>query len=78
MAENDDSGQIGPNNLNIETKRVLAETIVILESVAAGLESLHKLPEAVLIRNQLEMLRGLVARAVESVTDLFEQLARPG
>jgi hypothetical protein len=78
MAENDDSGPVGPNqsDLRIETNRVLAEVIVTLESVAAGLESLQKLPESVLLRNQLEMLRGLVARAVESVADLHEQLAR--
>jgi len=75
MAENDHSGPTGPDNLHIETNRVLAEVTVILESVAAGLESLHKLPEAVLLRNQLEVLRGLVARAADSVSDLHEQLA---
>ena len=76
MAGNDTNGPTGPDNLHIEIKRVLAELTVILESVAAGLESLQKLPEAVLLRNQLEMLRGLVTRAVESVSELFGQLTK--
>ena len=71
MAENENT----QSDLKIETNRVLAEVTVILESVAAGLESVQKLPEAVLLRNQLEMLRGMVTHAVESVIELHEQLA---
>lgn len=72
MAENENT----QSDLKIETNRVLAEVTVILESVAAGLESVQKLLGAVLLRNQLEMLRGMVVQAAESVIELHEQLAK--
>ena len=69
MAKNENTPPDGGDNLHIEIKRVLAELTVILESV-------QKLLEAVLLRNQLEMLRGLLVRAVESVEGLFGQLTK--
>lgn len=57
----------GKDELRIEARRVTAETIVILESVAACLEAVQKLPEAILLRNQLETIRELVIKAVETV-----------
>jgi hypothetical protein len=59
-------------HLQIEARRVAAEWIVMLESIAAGLERLARLPEAVLLRNQLETLRGLVLKALESAEGFDE------
>lgn len=50
---------------------------VILESVAAGLEALRRLPEAILLTAQIELLRGLITRAAETVEAFGEALASP-
>jgi hypothetical protein len=70
---NDDSAEM--KHLKIEARRVIAELIVMLESIAAGLESLANLPEAVLLRTQLETLRGLVLRALESAESFDETVS---
>jgi hypothetical protein len=59
-------------HLKIEARRVSAELIVMLASGSAGLESLARLPEAVLLRSQLETLRGLVLQALESAEGFDE------
>lgn len=80
MAENENTAPAGEGkdpvteikNLKIEARRVAAEMIVMLESLSAGLESLAKLPEAVLLRNQLETLRSLVLKALEAAEGFDE------
>ena len=77
MAENENTTAGGSGNLQIDARRVVAEVTVILESVAAGLESLRRLPESILITAQLDLLRGLVSRAVETVEAFGELLPPP-
>ena len=64
------------DHIAIEAKRVVAEVTAILESVAGGLEALQRLPEAVLISNQIGVLRDLVTLAAQAVEGFAETLGR--
>jgi hypothetical protein len=55
------------SDLRIETKRVLFEVQVTLESVAAGLETIARFPEAHPVVAQLGVLQKLIGQAAESV-----------
>jgi hypothetical protein len=55
------------SHLRIETKRVLFEVQLTLESVAAGLESIARLPEAKPIVEQLGVLQKLTSQAAEAI-----------
>jgi hypothetical protein len=66
-ADSDDTPPAGEGkdvaDLRIETKRVLFEVQLTLESVAAGLESIARLPEAKPIVEQLGVLQKLTSQA---------------
>jgi hypothetical protein len=53
--------------LRIETKRVLFEVQLTLESVAAGLETIARFPEAHPVVAQLSVLQKLIGQAAETV-----------
>jgi hypothetical protein len=55
------------SHLRIETKRVLFEVQVTLESVAAGLETIARFPEAHPVVAQLSVLQKLIGQAAETV-----------
>jgi hypothetical protein len=60
----------------IEARRVVAEVLVIIESIAGGLEALMRQPEAAPIKGQLDMLRGLITQAAEAV-EAFSAVIMP-
>ena len=66
----------GDNHIAIEARRVVAEVTVILESVAGGLEALQRLPEAVLIKTQIDVLRDLITLAAQAVEAFAETLGQ--
>jgi hypothetical protein len=66
----------GGDNIAIEARRVVAEVTVILDSVAGGLEALQRLPEAILVRPQIGVLRDLVTLAAQTVEAFAETLGR--
>jgi hypothetical protein len=49
----------------IELRTVIFEMGIVLEAVSIGMESLHKSPAAVLIRNEIEVLRRHFKQALE-------------
>jgi hypothetical protein len=69
MATDDHTPPQGAGNTDIaiEARRVVAEVLVIIESIAGGLEALMRQPEAAPIKGQLDMLRGLITQAAEAV-----------
>ena len=71
MATDDNTPPAGEgkadNDLRIETKRVLFETQMIIESVAAGLETIARLPEAQPVFEQIGVLQKMTSRAAETV-----------
>jgi hypothetical protein len=78
MATDDNTPPAGAGNTNIaiEARRVVAEVLVIIEAIAGGLEALHRLPEAAPIKEQLDLLRGLVTQAAE-VVEAFSHTVMP-
>jgi hypothetical protein len=60
------------SDIAIEARRVVAEVLVIIESIAGGLEALMRQPEAAPIKGQLDMLRGLVSQAAQTVEEFGE------
>jgi hypothetical protein len=72
MADKEDNPP--PADIKIEARRVVAEIIVILESVAAGLEAVKRQAAAKPIEGQLDLLRGLLTRAAETVEAFGELL----
>jgi hypothetical protein len=71
MAENENTPPAGEGNgdsdLRIETKRVLFEVQVTLDSVAAGLETIARLPEAQPVFEQIGVLQKMTSQAAETV-----------
>jgi hypothetical protein len=71
MANSEDTPPVGEGNgdsdLRIETKRVLFEVQVTLESVAAGLETIARIPDAHPVIAQLSVLQKLINQAAETV-----------
>ena len=63
------------NNIRIEGRRLIFEVRIIMESVAQGLEGLQALPEAVLVRDQLGVLRKLATQAVEALEAFSEVIS---
>jgi hypothetical protein len=55
------------NDLRIEIKRVLFEVQLTVESVAAGLESIARLPEAQPVFEQISVLQKLTSQAAEAI-----------
>jgi hypothetical protein len=75
MAENDNTpptGEDKASDIEIEARRVVAEVLVIIESIAGGLEALMRQPEAAPIKGQLDLLRGLVSQAAQTVEEFGE------
>ena len=64
-ADSQPSEDKGGGHIAIEARRVVAEVTVILESVAGGLEALQRLPEAVLIKTPIGVLRDLVTLSLK-------------
>jgi hypothetical protein len=54
-------------DLRIETKRVFFEVQLTLESVAAGLETIARLPEAQPVFEQLSVLQKMTSQTTETV-----------
>jgi hypothetical protein len=71
MADSEDTPPAGEgqpdSDLRIETKRVLFEVQVTLESVAAGLETIARLPEGQPVFEQINVLQKLTGQAAEAV-----------
>jgi hypothetical protein len=59
MAENDD--------IRIDVRRLVFEVRIVLDSVSHGLEALAARPEAILIKEELGVLRKLTAQAAEAI-----------
>jgi hypothetical protein len=76
MADENTTPPDGENNILIEARRLIFEVRIILESVAAGLEALQALPEAILIKEQLGVLRKLTSQAAE-VLETFSEVITP-
>jgi len=55
------------SDLRIETKRVLFEVQLTLESVSAGLETIARLPEAQPVFEQISFLQKMTSQAAETV-----------
>jgi hypothetical protein len=64
------------SDIAIEARRVVAEVLEIIESIAGGLEALQRLPEAAPIKGQLDMLRGLITQTAEAV-EAFSAVIMP-
>ena len=77
MAENDNTSPDGENNIRIEGRRLIFEVRIIMESVAQGLEALQALPEAILIKEQLGVLRKLTTQAAEALETFSEVISSP-
>lgn len=63
------------NHIRIEARRLIFEVRIIMESVAQGLEALQALPEAILIKEQLDVLRKLTTQAAEALETFSEVIA---
>ena len=74
MAENEHTPPLdaGNTDLQAEAKRVVAESLVIIESIIGGIEALQRQPEAGPIQGQLDMLKDLAKRAIETVEGFGE------
>lgn len=72
MADENNTPPTGEGNLRIEGRRLVFEMRVVLESVSHGLEALQALPEAVLIKEQLGVLRKLTMQAAEALETFSE------
>ena len=78
MAENENTPPAGEdNNIRIEGRRLIFEVRIIMESVAQGLEALQALPEAILIKEQLGVLRKLTTQAAEALETFSEVISSP-
>ena len=80
MAEDENTPANGEgNHIRIEARRLIFEVRIIMESVAQGLEALQTLPEAVLLKEQLGVLRKLTSQAAEALEAFSEVIsATPG
>ena len=65
------------NHIRIEARRLISEVRIIMESVAQGLEVLQALPEAVLVKEQLGVLRKLTSQAVEALEAFGDLMNAP-
>ena len=78
MAENENTPPDGEgNHIRIEGRRLIFEVRIIMESVAQGLEALQALPEAILIKEQLGVLRKLTTQAAEALETFSEVISSP-
>ena len=76
MADSEDTLPTGEgNHIRIEARRLIFEVRIIMESVAQGLEALQALPEAVLVKEQLGVLRKLAAQAAEALEAFSEVIS---
>jgi hypothetical protein len=75
MAENENTSPANENNIRIEGRRLIFELRVALESVSHGLEALQALPEAILIKEQLEVLRKLTTQVAEALETFSEVIS---
>ena len=76
MADSQDTPPNGEgNHIRIEARRLVFEVRIIMESVAQGLEALQALPEAVLVKDQLGVLRKLAAQAAEALEAFSEVIS---
>lgn len=64
-------------NIRIEGRRLIFEVRIIMESVSQGLEALQALPEAILIKEQLGVLRKLTTQAAEALETFSEVISAP-
>ena len=65
------------NHIRIEARRIVFEVRIIMESVAQGLEALQALPEAILIKEQLGVLRKLTSQAAEALEAFGDLMNAP-
>ena len=79
MAENENTPPDDEGNIRIEARRLIFEVRIVLESVSHGLEALQQLPEAILVKDQLGVLRKLTTQAAEAL-EMFSEVisATPG
>ena len=74
MAENENTPPAGGGNIRIEAQRLIFEVRILLESVAHGLEALQARPEAILLKEELGLLRKLTTQAAEAMEAFVEVL----
>ncbi len=75
MADENNTAPAGEgNHIRVETRRLIFEILILLESVAHGLDALMPRPEAILIKGELGILRKLIAQAAEAVEVFGETL----
>ena len=74
MAENENTPPAGGGNIRIEAQRLIFEVRILLESVAHGLEALQARPEAILLKEELGLLRKLTTQAAEAMEAFAEVL----
>ena len=78
MADSENTSPDGEgNHIRIEGRRLIFEVRIIMESVAQGLEALQALPEAILIKEQLGVLRKLTTQAAEALETFSEVISSP-
>ena len=57
----------GIDNIRIEGKRLVFEVRVVMESVAQGLEALAARPDALFMKEELNVLSKLLGQAAETL-----------
>lgn len=77
MAENENNPPADEGNIRIEARRLVFEVRVVLESVSHGLEALAARPEALFLKEELNVLRKLAAQAAEALEAFGEVISAP-
>ena len=78
MADENNTPPAGEgNHIRIDARRLIFEVRILLESVAQGLEALMPRPEAILLKDELGILRKLVAQTAEAV-EAFSDVLQGG
>ena len=78
MAKNDNTPPPGgsKSDVDVEAKRIVAETLIVVEAVLAGIETLERQPEARPLKDQIEILKDVTRRAIDTVDGFQSTLNR--
>ena len=75
MADENNTPPTGEgNHIRIDSRRLIFEVRILLESVAQGLEALMPRPEAILLKDELGILAKFIAQAAEAVEAFSDAL----
>ena len=75
MADENNTPPTGEGNrIRIDSRRLIFEVCILLESVAQGLEALMPRPEAILLKDEFGILAKFIAQAAEAVEAFSDAL----